>query len=58
MSKQPKLDLDGNPIRPQICALCGRRRGDHKAGTLHCPLSRHRFTHFSQTQTYKEREPS
>lgn len=52
-----QFDLDGKLIKPQICALCGRHRGDHKAKTLHCPLGRKnlRFPHFSQTQTYTEK---
>lgn len=51
-----KFDLDGKPIKPQICADCGRHRGDHKAKTLHCPLGRknERFPLFSQTQVYRE----
>lgn len=54
--KKMKLDLEGKPIKEQKCMLCGRHKMDHKAQTLHCPLSRHRFTHFSQHQTYKEKD--
>ena len=36
-----------------LCKHCGRERGDHKAHTFHCPLSRHAFTHFDQEKTYE-----
>lgn len=35
------------------CALCKRTRGDHKAQTLHCPMSAKAFTHFHKTQTFQ-----
>lgn len=34
------------------CEQCGRTRGEHKAGTFNCPMTRHRFTAFHQYQGY------
>lgn len=55
--KAPRLDLFGNPIKIEICELCGMRRGDHKAGTLNCQIgkSRGNFASFHKDQTYKEK---
>ena len=36
------------------CAGCGRPKGDHKAGSFACPISRHAFTGF---HTDKHCEP-
>lgn len=39
----------------RICKHCGFKRGEHKARTLHCPLSGGSFSQFHRTQVFEER---
>lgn len=42
----------------KVCKHCKRRRGDHKAGTLHCPTGskgRVGYTTFSPSQVFEAR---
>ena len=38
-----------------ICKLCGRRRGEHKAMTLHCPKKLF-YDYFEKTQAFQAAE--
>lgn len=50
-------DLDGNLIVKELrCKNCGFSRGNHKAKTLNCPLSRTRFTPYHTEQFYTPRD--
>jgi hypothetical protein len=54
-----KLDIYGNPIIPiPKCKNCGREKDDHKAETLNCPASRHKFTWFYPNQFYEPKGTS
>lgn len=37
----------------RICKHCGFKRGEHKARTLHCPLSGGSFSQFHRTQVFE-----
>lgn len=53
-----KLDLWGNKIiSPPKCSLCGKKRGEHKALTLHCPIGKKKqYAHFHLTEVYTPKE--
>lgn len=38
------------------CSECNRTKGDHKLGTLNCPMTRHKFTAFHLYQSYYPQE--
>lgn len=43
------------------CVWCGRKKGEHRARTMNCPMGKkHRilgFTDFNPTEKFRQREP-
>lgn len=50
------LNFDAKP--PPKCKHCKRHKGDHQAGTLNCPMTRHAFTNFFENQRYEPKPPN
>jgi len=50
------VELNFNAVPPPRCKHCGREKGNHKAGTFHCPIGRGSFPRFSTITMYEPRK--
>ena len=55
MSDEFAVELNFGPPPPR-CKHCGREKGNHKAGSFHCPIGRGSFPTFSTETVYTPRK--